>query len=109
MPSEPNPEDLMLLDKIKSISKKYADLQEKIEELTEFKTDLEARVRLLETVDIDRIKQDLYKIDSKVASFESDYDERKEKVKMVLNFVVQLVWVSMAAWLLSKLGLQPPL
>lgn len=97
------------LDKIKSISKKYTDLQEEIEELIDFKTDIEARVRLLETLDIDRIKQDLYKIDSRVASFESDHDERKEKIKMVLNFVVQLIWVSMAAWLLSKLGLQPPL
>lgn len=109
MPSEPNAEELMLLDKIKDISKKYANLQEKVEELTEFKNDVKARIRVLETLDIDRIKQDLYKIDSKVASFESDHDERKEKIKMVLNFVVQLIWVSMAAWLLTKLGLQPPL
>jgi chromosome segregation ATPase len=97
------------MDKAKSIAKRISEIEREIDDLMRSKHDLEARVRTLESEDIEVVKKHLYEIDSKVRSFESDHDKRRQSWNMALNFFVQLVWVSMAAWLLTKLGLQGPL
>jgi chromosome segregation ATPase len=96
-------------DRIRSLSKRISEMDRGLRSLESMAHDLEARVRVLESADMERLKQDLYKLESKINSFESDHDDRKENWRMVANFVVQLLWVSMAAWLLTKLGLQAPL
>lgn len=96
-------------DRLRSLSKRISELDREFRSLGAVSHDLEARVRVLESSDIERFKQDLYKLESKMNSFESDHDDRKENWRMVANFIVQLLWVSMAAWLLTKLGLQAPL
>ena len=97
------------MDKARSIAKRISEMEREIDDLMRSKHDLEARVKTLESEDIDSVKKQLYEIDSKVRSFESDHDKRRQSWNMVLNFFVQLLWVSMAAWLLTKLGLQGPL
>jgi chromosome segregation ATPase len=96
-------------DKARSIAKRLSEIEREIYDLMRSKHDLEARVRTLESEDIEVLKKHVYEIDSKVRSFESDHDKRKQSWNMALNFFVQLLWVSMAAWLLTKLGLQGPL
>lgn len=71
--------------------------------------DLEARIRVLESKDFEDIRNNLYGIESRIKSLEAQHNDRKEKWQIVINFVVQLMWVSMAAWVLTKLGLQGPL
>lgn len=95
-----------LLKKIKESEEKQLEIIKKIEDLY---NNLQTRVSIIESYGIEDLKKDVYKIDSKVSSFESEHDDRKEKWQMGLNFLVQLIWVAMAAWLLTKLGLQPPL
>ena len=97
------------MDKARSIAKRISEMEREIDDLMRSKHDLEARVRTLESEDIESVKKQLYEIDSKVRFFESDHDKRRQSLYMVLNFFVQLLWVSMAAWLLTKLGLQGPL
>jgi hypothetical protein len=96
-------------DRVKTVTKRNLELEKEVDNLMRTRHDLEVRVKSLESNDIEGIKKQLYEIDSKVRSFESDHDKRRANWNMVLNFVVQLVWVSMAAWLLTKLGLQAPL
>lgn len=96
-------------DKIKIILKRVSDLEKSSESVESAVHDLDARVRVLESEDFEKLKQDIYKMESRLHSFESEYDKRKENWKMMINFAVQLIWVSMAAWLLTKLGLQAPL
>lgn len=98
-----------IIDKIKNLIKKNSDLEKEIKLLSESKYDLDARIRILETLDTDKIKHDLYKLESALHKFESQHDDRKQKWNMLFNFLFQLIWVAMAAWLLTKLGLQPPL
>lgn len=98
-----------LRDKMKSILRRFSDLEKSFRSTEMTVHDLDARVRVLESEDLERLKQDIYKMESRLRSFESEHDKRKENWKMIINFAVQLIWVSMAAWLLAKLGLQAPL
>jgi chromosome segregation ATPase len=101
--------DSKIIDKLKTITKKNADLEKEIKNINNLKYELEARLKVLESEDLEKIKHDFYKIESKLQTFESQHDDRKEKWNMLFNFAIQLIWVSMAAWLLTKLGLQAPL
>jgi hypothetical protein len=96
-------------DRMRGLSKRISEMDRGLRSLEMTSHDLEARVRVLESSDVERFKQDLYKLESKINLFESDHDDRKENWRMAANFIVQLLWVSMAAWLLTKLGLQAPL
>lgn len=95
--------------KLKTITSAKSDLEIEIKNLQESKYDLEARIRVLESEDIEKIKHELYRIESVLGKMQSMHDDRKQNWNTIINFVVQLVWVSMAAWLLTKLGLQGPL
>lgn len=96
-------------ERMKQLLNDNTDLEKEIKNLKEFKYELEARVKSIESEDFEKIKHELYKIESKLDKFESIHTDRKEKLNTIFNFAVQLAWVSMAAWLLTKLGLQPPL
>lgn len=96
-------------ERIRSLSKKISELDRQFRSLETIVHDLDARMRVLESADMERFRQDLYKLESKMNSFESDHDKRKENWRIVTNFIIQLIWVGMAAWLLTKLGLQAPL
>ena len=91
-----------LLKKVEQIHNKTIDLHEKINQL-------ETNIKILESVDFDELKQNLNEIHSKVRVMEITHGNRSENWKRVLDFLVQLLWVSMAAYLLTKLGLQAPL
>jgi septal ring factor EnvC (AmiA/AmiB activator) len=91
------------------MAEKLKSLSREVKDLTGFRRDVEARMRVVESKDFEEIRQNIYIIESKMKSLEMQHDDRKETWKIALNFVVQLVWVSMAAWLLTKLGLQGPL
>lgn len=91
------------------MAEKLKSLSREVKDLTGFRRDVEARMRVVESKDFEEIRQSIYMIESKIKSLEMQHDDRKETWRIALNFVVQLVWVSMAAWLLTKLGLQGPL
>lgn len=76
-----------ILDKFKSLSKKTAELEKELKELKELKHELKAKLQELE----------------------KKHDQDSEKWRRLADFAVQLIWVAMAAWLLTKLGLQAPL
>jgi len=89
----------VLLKKIKESEEKQLEIINK----------LQIRLSIIESNNLEDLKKDIYSLNSKVKMLESEHDNRKEKWQMGLNFLVQLIWVAMAAWLLTKLGLQPPL
>lgn len=95
-----------ILDKLRNVSKKNIDLEKEIKDLNKSKYEIDTRLKILES---EIQKHDFYKIENTIEKFESQHDDRKQKWSMIINFVVQLAWISMAAWLLTKLGLQPPL
>jgi len=94
--------DSKMMEKTKSLAREVRDMSSSWH-------DIEARMRVLESKDFEEIRNSLYGIESRIKSLESQHDDRKEKWQIVINFMVQLIWVSMAAWVLTKLGLQGPL
>lgn len=95
--SEPDSND-SVREKIRFISEALADLKDRTREV-------EKRVRSIEAEDLDQIRKSMYKLENHVSNFKSASDTRRERWNMVLNFVVQLVWVVMASYVLTKLGL----
>lgn len=95
--SEADPTD-SIKDKMRSISESFAEIKEVTKEI-------EKRVRKLEAEDIDRLKASIYKLESEVSHFKTANDDYKNRWNMALNFIVQLIWVIMASYVLAKLGL----
>ena len=97
-----------LYEKYRSILKKSADLEREVRQTSDFRVNAEVRLKMVES-DMDRVSKELSEMDRRLRIFELNHDNRKERWNMVVNFVIQLAWVSMAAFLLTKLGLQAPL
>ena len=97
-----------LQEKYRNLSKKMGDLERDHASILEQKTDFEARLRVLESEE-SRLEAGISDVDKRLRTFELSHDKRKENWNMVVYFVIQLVWVAMAAFMLSKLGLQAPL
>lgn len=70
-------------EKVKHLSNCVDDLKESLKEL-------ERRTRGIE---------------NNVSNFKTVHDDRQEKTKMILNFLVQLIWVIIASYILTKLGI----
>lgn len=85
-------------DKMRFISEAIADLKDRTKEI-------ENRMRSIEKDDLDQMRKSVYRLENHVSNFHSASDSRKEKWSIILNFVVQLVWVIMASYVLTKLGL----
>lgn len=100
---------LKLVEKNKYLLKKLDQVHDEIASLTKLTNDIEARTRVIESVNFDELKHDISEIDSKVRIIEVAHGSRSENWKRTLDFLVQLLWVLMAAYLLTKLGLQAPL
>lgn len=97
-----------LLEKSRSMSKKISELERDERQASDFKANAEVRIKLIES-ERDRFSDQISDLDRRLRIFELNHDNRKERWNAAFNFVIQLLWVSMAAFLLTKLGLQAPL
>lgn len=57
---------------------------------------------------LDKLKEDLHLLQLKVQSLEIAHGGFEQKWKAIVNFIVQVIWVVMAAYILLKLGIQGP-
>ena len=80
-------------------------MRESVSELKECLKELERRVREIETNGMDSVKKSIYSLENHISNFRTADTVRKEKWNMLLNFVIQLVWVVMAAYVLTKLDI----
>ena len=79
-----------MADSSEATQERMRYLEESVREVRESVRGIEART---------------WRLEGRAESFESAHDENKEKWNMALNFVVQLLWVATAAFVLAKLGL----
>lgn len=71
--------------------------RERVRSLCESVSELKQEIKEIET----RVRE----MEGHVSSFKTVSDDRQEKLKMGLNFFVQLLWVVTAAYILTKLGI----
>jgi CRISPR/Cas system CSM-associated protein Csm2 small subunit len=90
------------IDKSKLLLKKIKDIEEKCQ-------NLETMIRILENKNVDKLYDEVHKLEIRLRTVEIAQGGHEEKWKNIINFAVQVIWVVMAAYILLKLGLQPPL
>ena len=102
-------------ERVKSIQSKQHDLEERIGAIAVNYTDIMQKIAVLESKDgnaleedIDECQKELVTLDKRVAVVEQYSGNSKDRWNRVFTFVIQLVWVLLAAWLLVKLNLQAP-
>jgi len=102
-------------ERVKEIQNKQAGFHERLEKVISGHQNVLQKVAALESKDgaaliedIDECKKELVTLDKRIAVVEGSTDQSKDRWNRIFTFVIQLVWVLLAAWLLVKLNLQAP-
>ena len=102
-------------ERVKEIQNKQAGFHERLEKVMSGHQNVLQKVAVLESKDgaaliedIDECKKELVTLDKRIAVVEGSTDQSKDRWNRIFTFVIQLVWVLLAAWLLVKLNLQAP-
>jgi predicted phage tail protein len=74
-------------------------------EMSDMRTDMETRLRVMESSNIEGMKNEMRDLESRIRIIEMAGDSRKQTFNTAVNFVVQILWVCMASYILAKLGL----
>ena len=102
-------------ERVKSIQSNQANLETKIQSLFDSHHLAMQKIVVLESRDIKYIDSKIIEcekqsslLDRRLMAVESASGQNQDRWNKVMAFVIQLVWVILAAWLLFKLNLQPP-
>lgn len=89
-----------------TMRERIGSMSESLSYLKDRMAEMESRIRQIENKEIGSLKERVHSIDARVAAVDSASDDSKQKWRMALNFIVQLMWVVTASFVLAKLGLQ---
>jgi len=88
-------------------------LEEKLDSQLKEHQDLEGRIRVMESkdngvADLSRVKESIHNHDKRLQALEISSKGAANWWKVALGFAVNLLWVITAAYVLYRLGIQPP-
>lgn len=106
-------------ERVQLVMRKQDGLEEKLENHIEFLNELKIDLKLLDSKsgrtlqeEVSRISKEINEIKNKLDNVEKDSNNVNNNWKSVakgtLTFVVQIIWVVIAAYILYKLGIQSP-
>ena len=99
-------------ERIKSIQIQQEHLYNRIDNTVKNYIEVVQKIAVLESNDnesqIDLYHNQIIEIDKRLLLLEEQSGTHNERWKGVATFVIQLVWVILAAYLLTKLNLQSP-
>ena len=104
-------------ERVKSISIKQEELDKKIDETNQKHNELNRKIAIIETLiisakeifgEIKNLNDSLLTLDKRISEVENKQGAHDERWKGIANFLLQLSWVILAAYLLTKLNLQSP-
>lgn len=102
-------------ERVKSIQSHQSSLDEKIKELVVSHQLSMQKIAVLESKDskildskISECEKQTTSIERRLLNVESSSGQNQDRWNKIMTFVIQLVWVILAAWLLTKLNLQSP-
>lgn len=97
-------------ERIKLVESTEEQLNKKIENQTEKQIELIKKIAIIEShqTDILKLHQEISQLDRRLSKIEIDHGNHSERWKTVGSFIIQLIWVILAAYLLTKLNLQSP-
>lgn len=102
-------------ERVKAIQLNQTNLESKIESLVASHNISMQKIAVLESRDLKYVDSRLSEcekenssMDKRLTSVESSSGQNQDRWNKIMSFVIQLVWVILAAWLLMKLNLQAP-
>lgn len=102
-------------ERVKAIQANQATLENRIRELVDSHNLSMQKIAVLESKDscaldskISECEKELSTIEKRLMSVESSAGQNQDRWNKIMSFVIQLVWVVLAAWTLTKLHLQAP-
>ena len=95
-------------ERIKSIKEEQLNLERNISVIQASHTNIMQKIAVLESKDADNIKRELTEVEKRLTAVESSTCQSKDRWNKIFTFMIQIIWVILAAWLLMKLGLQAP-
>jgi len=102
-------------ERVQLMMKKQEDLEDKIDAQLKEINALAIRVTMLESRngaamqnDVEKMKESFHQMELKMAGVEKSTAASENRWKTIGGFVLQILWVLLAAYLLFKLGLQAP-
>lgn len=102
-------------ERVKAIQTNQANLESKIESLVTSHNLAMQKIVVLESRDVkyfdsklSECEREISSMDKRLSTVEASSGQNQDRWNKIMSFVIQLVWVILAAWLLMKLNLQAP-
>lgn len=103
-------------ERVQLMMKKQDDFERKLDERLEASHALDGRIRVLESrigseklsEEMGELEETVHKLEMQIAALEIASGGSEDRWKTIVTFVIQIAWVLLAAYLLTKLGLQAP-
>ena len=102
-------------ERVKAIQTNQANLESKIESLVTSHNLAMQKIVVLESRDVKYFdsklserEREISSMDKRLSTVEASSGQNQDRWNKIMSFVIQLVWVILAAWLLMKLNLQAP-
>lgn len=102
-------------ERVKSIQANQTNLEDRLGNLFEANNLSMQKIAVLESKDsryldvrLKECEKELSAMDKRVMVVESASGQNQDRWNKIMSFIIQLVWVVLAAWLLLKLNLQAP-
>lgn len=106
-------------ERVKSIQADQKELESAIDSIKASHAQIMQKVAVLESKDVgtlairldqcqDQVKRELNELEKRLITVEAASGQNKDRWNRIFTFVIQIIWVLLAAWLLMKLGIQAP-
>lgn len=97
-------------ERVKLIQKKEEQIDERINELFHKNIELVEKIALLEPIQptVSSQSSNITALERRISKLEDQHGAHSERWKNLANFFIQLIWVILAAYLLTQLNLQSP-
>jgi uncharacterized protein (DUF3084 family) len=104
-------------ERVKNIQNQHESLERRAEEIVRRQQEILQKTAVLESketnkdlvaVKLDECEEAIIDIDKRISMLESENNRYGDRWNRIATFVIQLVWVILAAYLLTKLHLQAP-
>lgn len=103
-------------ERVQLMMKKQDDFERKLDERLAVSHALDGRIKVLESrigndtlsEEIGELEETVHKLEMQIAALQIASGGSEDRWKTIVTFVIQIAWVLLAAYLLTKLGLQAP-
>lgn len=99
-------------ERVKNMQSVHEDFDDRLNNLLRSQAETMQKLAILETksfkAEVDECLKGVRDLDKRMTAVESSSKGFENKWQELVKFVIQLVWIVIAAWALYKFGLNPP-